>query len=156
MVADALATPWYWLYRIGRSLSISSGNFNYLCLINVEEWHKMQIYVYVFLFSLKKIARKGLRHDSAGRYGQRMTHPDWDLRLVVMLCHHFALQEHPTLRLYLSPSTSYCRNSSIMCICFVYLYMVAVSFLFSFAFLISYYHILFHLWIAVFKQDMFY
>ena len=37
--------PWYWLCRIGRSLSNSRRNF--LCLINVEEWHKMQIYVYV-------------------------------------------------------------------------------------------------------------
>ena len=33
--------PWYWLCRIGRSLSYSKRNFNYLCLINVDEWHKM-------------------------------------------------------------------------------------------------------------------
>ena len=33
--------PWYWLCRIGRSLFYLRGNFNYLCLINVEEWHKM-------------------------------------------------------------------------------------------------------------------
>ena len=33
--------PSYWLCRIGRSLSYSRRNFNYLCLINVEEWHKM-------------------------------------------------------------------------------------------------------------------
>ena len=31
--------PWYWLCRIGRSLSYSGRNFNYLCLISVEEWH---------------------------------------------------------------------------------------------------------------------
>ena len=39
--------PWYWWCRIGRSLSYSRRNFNYLCLISVEEWHKMWIYVYV-------------------------------------------------------------------------------------------------------------
>ena len=33
--------PWYWLCKIGRSLSYSRRNFNYLCLISVEEWHKM-------------------------------------------------------------------------------------------------------------------
>ena len=33
--------PWYWLCRIGRSLSYSRRNFNYLSLICVEEWHKM-------------------------------------------------------------------------------------------------------------------
>ena len=33
--------PWYWLCRIGKFLSYSRGNFNYLCLISVEEWHKM-------------------------------------------------------------------------------------------------------------------
>ena len=33
--------PWYWLCRICRSLSYSRRNFNYLCLISVEEWHKM-------------------------------------------------------------------------------------------------------------------
>ena len=32
--------PWYWLCRIGRSLSYSRRNFNYLCLISVEEWQK--------------------------------------------------------------------------------------------------------------------
>ena len=39
--------PWYWLCRIGRSLSYSRRNFNYLCVISVEEWHKIWIYVYV-------------------------------------------------------------------------------------------------------------
>ena len=40
--------PWYWLYRIcSRSFSYWRKCFKYLCQINVEEWHKMQIYVYV-------------------------------------------------------------------------------------------------------------
>ena len=55
MVADALAPcvpghqqPWYWLCRIGRSLSYLRKDFNFLCHINVKEWHiKMWIYVYV-------------------------------------------------------------------------------------------------------------
>ena len=33
--------PWYWLCRIGRSLSYLREDFNYLCIINVEQWHKM-------------------------------------------------------------------------------------------------------------------
>ena len=33
--------PWYWLCRIDRSLSYLRKDFNYLCLIDVEEWHKM-------------------------------------------------------------------------------------------------------------------
>ena len=33
--------PWYWLCRIGRCLSYSRRNFNYLCHISMEEWHKM-------------------------------------------------------------------------------------------------------------------
>ena len=39
--------PWYWLYSICRSFSYLRKCFKYLCQINVEEWHKMQIYVYV-------------------------------------------------------------------------------------------------------------
>ena len=39
--------PWYWLYRICTSFSYLRKDFKYLCQINVEEWHKMQIYVYV-------------------------------------------------------------------------------------------------------------
>ena len=39
--------PWYWLYRICRSFSYLRKDFKYLCQINVEEWHKMQIYVYI-------------------------------------------------------------------------------------------------------------
>ena len=37
--------PWYWLSRICRSFLRK--DFKYLCQINVVEWHKMQIYVYV-------------------------------------------------------------------------------------------------------------
>ena len=33
--------PWYWLYRICRSLSYLRKDSKYLCDINVEEWHKM-------------------------------------------------------------------------------------------------------------------
>ena len=39
--------PWYWLCKIGRSSSYSRRNFSYLCRIGMEEWHKMQIFVYV-------------------------------------------------------------------------------------------------------------
>ena len=39
--------PWYWLYRICRSFSYLGKGFKYMCQINVEEWHKMQIYVYI-------------------------------------------------------------------------------------------------------------
>ena len=39
--------PWYWLYRICRSFFYLRKCFKYLCQINVELWHKMQIYVYV-------------------------------------------------------------------------------------------------------------
>ena len=37
--------PWYWLCRIGRPLSYLRKDFNYLCHVIFEEWHKMQIYV---------------------------------------------------------------------------------------------------------------
>ena len=41
-----LASPghqqlWYWLCRMGRSLSYLRKDFNHLCHINVEEWHEM-------------------------------------------------------------------------------------------------------------------
>ena len=39
--------PWYWLCRIGRPLSYLRKYLNYLCHINVKEWHKMLIRVYV-------------------------------------------------------------------------------------------------------------
>ena len=35
MVADTLA-PWYWLRKLGRSLSKMRKDFNYLCHVNVE------------------------------------------------------------------------------------------------------------------------
>ena len=38
---------WYWLYRICTSFSYSRKDFKYQCQINVEEWHKMQIYVHI-------------------------------------------------------------------------------------------------------------
>ena len=37
----------YWLYRLCRYFSYSRNDFEYMCQINVEEWHKMQLYVYV-------------------------------------------------------------------------------------------------------------
>ena len=39
--------PWYWLFGICRSFSYLRMCFKYLCQINVEEWHKIQIYVYI-------------------------------------------------------------------------------------------------------------
>ena len=39
--------PWYWLYRICLSISYLRKCFKNLCQINVEEWHEMQIYVYI-------------------------------------------------------------------------------------------------------------
>ena len=39
--------PWYWLYRMCRSFPYLRKDFKYMCQINVEEWHEMQIYVYV-------------------------------------------------------------------------------------------------------------
>ena len=35
--------PWYWLCRIGRSLSYSRRNFKYMCLISVDEYHITQL-----------------------------------------------------------------------------------------------------------------
>ena len=49
--------PWYWLCRIGRFFSYWRKDFNYLCHINMDEWHKMQIYVFV---PSEKLACKGL------------------------------------------------------------------------------------------------
>ena len=45
--------PWYWLCIIGKFLSYLRKNFNYLCHVNVVEWHKMWIYL---LFPLKDLA----------------------------------------------------------------------------------------------------
>ena len=39
--------PWYWLYRICMSFCYLRKCFKYLCQINVEEWHKMQIHFFV-------------------------------------------------------------------------------------------------------------
>ena len=49
--------PWYWLCRIGRSLSYSRRNFNYICLL---VWRNDIKCKYMFMFSLKKIACEGL------------------------------------------------------------------------------------------------
>ena len=38
---------WYWLYRICRSFSYLRKDFKYPYHINVEEWHKIEIYVFV-------------------------------------------------------------------------------------------------------------
>ena len=47
-----LASPghqqrWHWLRKIGRPLSYLSKYSNYLCHINVQEWYKMLVHVYV-------------------------------------------------------------------------------------------------------------
>ena len=54
MAADALApyvarttAAMILLYRICRSFSYLMNDFKYLCDINVEEWHKMWMYIYV-------------------------------------------------------------------------------------------------------------
>ena len=39
--------PWYWLCRICRPLSYLRKYSNYLCHINVKEWHSMLVHVYV-------------------------------------------------------------------------------------------------------------
>ena len=39
----------YWLCRIDRSLLYLRKHFNKLCPVNVDEWHKMWIYVYPFI-----------------------------------------------------------------------------------------------------------
>ena len=44
--------PWYWLCRMGRSLSYLRKDFNHLCHINVEEWQKMWIYVLSSLWTI--------------------------------------------------------------------------------------------------------
>ena len=101
MVADALAPcapghqqPWYWLCRIGRSLSYSGRNFNYRCLISVKEWHKMSIYVYVLS---EKIAHKGLRTHWTCLWVLCMTeNAQWGLKYVcfrlIMLNNHHTVE----------------------------------------------------------------
>ena len=49
--------PWYWLCRMGRSLSYLRKDINHLCHINVAEWQNVNI---CFMFPLKNLARKGL------------------------------------------------------------------------------------------------
>ena len=44
LVSTGHQQPWYWLFEIGRSLSYMRKDFNYLCHVNVEQWHKMWIY----------------------------------------------------------------------------------------------------------------
>ena len=39
--------PWYWQCKTGWPLTYLRKKFNYLCHINVVEWHKMSPYVYV-------------------------------------------------------------------------------------------------------------
>ena len=58
LVSPGHQQPWYWLCRMGRSLSYLRKDFNHLCHINVEEWRKMQIYVLCSLW--KYLSRKGL------------------------------------------------------------------------------------------------
>ena len=46
LMPSLLASPghqqlWYWLCKIGRPLSYLRKDFNYLCHIILEEWHKM-------------------------------------------------------------------------------------------------------------------
>ena len=50
--------PWYWLYRIRRSFSYLRKRFRYLCEINVEEWHKIQIYVPSEKFTTLRVKAK--------------------------------------------------------------------------------------------------
>ena len=51
--------PWYWLCRMGRSLSYLRKYFNHPCHINVEEWHKNanihMFYVPAEKFSMKRV-----------------------------------------------------------------------------------------------------
>ena len=51
--------PWYWLCKLGRSVSAMRKDFNYLCYISVEECK------YMFIFLLKNLACKELKDSSA-------------------------------------------------------------------------------------------
>ena len=57
LTAPGHQQPWYWLRRIGRFLSYSRKDFNYLC---VSMWWNDTKYEYRFMFPLKNLARKGL------------------------------------------------------------------------------------------------
>ena len=52
---------WYWLCRIGRSLSYLRKDFNYQCHINVEECIKCK---YMYLFPLKNLEHNGLMQSN--------------------------------------------------------------------------------------------
>ena len=56
--------PWYWL---GMFFSYMGKDFNHLCHVNVEEWHKMKIYVLVppEKFTLNFEHVKGSRQELA-------------------------------------------------------------------------------------------
>ena len=43
--------PWCWPCRIGKSLPYLREDFNFLFHVNVEEWHKMYIYIYIYTLS---------------------------------------------------------------------------------------------------------
>ena len=60
--------PWYWLCRIGRSLSYSRRNFKYVLLV----WRNDIKCKYMFMFSLKKVARKRLRLENSKRTGSTL------------------------------------------------------------------------------------
>ena len=68
MVVDALAPcvarSWYWLYRIGRSLSYMKKYFNHLGHLSEEEWWKWK---FMFMFLLNNLAREGLKSPSPSR-----------------------------------------------------------------------------------------
>ena len=51
---------WVWLCRIGKFLFYTRKEFNYLCLVNVEEWHRLKIQ---FMFPVKQLGRKVLRKN---------------------------------------------------------------------------------------------
>ena len=50
--------PWYWLSLIGKLLPWSSKDLSYLCHINVDEGHKIWIYV---MFPLNNLAHKRVK-----------------------------------------------------------------------------------------------
>ena len=81
--------PWYWLYRICRSLSYLRKCFKYLCQVNVEEWHKAQINVYV---PSEKFCLKGLTHR--GQVMHQQTRPSL---IQIMACCLFSAEPLPEL-----------------------------------------------------------
>ena len=67
--------PWYWLCRIGMFFSYLGKDFNHLCHVDVEEWHEIEIYV--FLFPLKNLARKGLKCHCSWSINKYL-YPTWN------------------------------------------------------------------------------